>query len=73
MTDENAMTSYVLLKDGTLLTCSSRQKSALVMTILETFEFDKRKVRLDGRVFTLDEMEDDPEKLSKVKQNKLDL
>lgn len=68
MTEKPALSSYVLLKDGTMLECTAEQKSQLGMAILMAKDMSKTKVKLGGRIFTLDELESDPEKIFKSKQ-----
>lgn len=65
--------SYVLLKDGTMIDCSSEQKNQLGMAILMATDLSKKRIKLGGRIFTLDEIESDPEKIYKSQQQSLPL
>lgn len=62
---------FVLLKDGTFLRCTSKQKEKIGLVILMTTDFNNQKIKLDGRTFSLNEMETDPEKITYARQQKL--
>jgi len=60
--------SFVLLRDGSVLGATSEQMNSLGIAILMSKDLTQ-KIKLGGRVFRLDEIEDDPEKIAKSKQN----
>lgn len=73
MSEKPHLNSYVLLKDGKMISCSSKQKEALGMAILTAESLFSKRVKLGGRIFTLDEIESDPEKIFKSRQTSIKL
>jgi hypothetical protein len=55
-----------------MIECTSQQKQSLSMAILMSKDF-KRKVKLGGEVFRLEDIEHDPKKIYAVRQQGLDL
>lgn len=71
--DRSEETQFVLLKDGTLLPCTANQKQQIMMSILMTTHLDTQKVKLNGRIFLLNDMESDPAKIANARQQGLPL
>lgn len=65
--EKSQTNTYVLLKDGTVLEATAEQSHLLGMAILTAKDFS-RQVKLGGRKFRLDEIEDDPAKIALSKQ-----
>jgi hypothetical protein len=69
----NLQLGVVVLKDGTELPASTRQIQWLQTMAILTEDLTKKRVRLDGREFTLADIETDPKKLFKNRQQALGL
>lgn len=71
-----AITSQVVLKDGTVLNLNQQQEIGLAKTILLTQDINEQKVKLNGVTFKLSDMLDGAQKekmLAKKRQQALEL
>lgn len=65
--------SYVLLKDGTMLEATSDQKAKIAFIVLITKNPKKKKIKLNGKTFSLWDIEDDPKKVFASQQQTMQL